>query len=60
MSGPLWDVKRSLRIDLLNLIDRIEMITVKYRSLDIDPNIASEINTLQIKVGEIIGKLFQE
>jgi hypothetical protein len=54
-----WDVKRSLRIDLLNLIDQIETISIKYRSLEIEQDIASEINALQIKMGEIIGKLFQ-
>lgn len=54
------DVKSSLRIDLLKVVDQIQQISVKYRTLGIDQKYAVEINDLHIKVGELIGKLWDE
>jgi hypothetical protein len=35
------------------------MLTIKYRNLGIDADVASDLNTLQIKVGELMGKLLK-
>lgn len=60
MSTHKPDVKSALRIDLLKIVDDIQQISIKYRSLGIDPKYAVEINNLHIKVGELIGKLWSE
>jgi hypothetical protein len=52
------DLKRSLRTELLELSDQIQNISIRYRERKIDASIASEINSLQISVGELIGKLW--
>lgn len=60
MSTHNPDLKSALRIDLLKVVDEIQSISVKYRTLGIDQKYATEINELHIKVSELIGKLWVE
>ena len=52
-----WELRRSLRIELLSISDQIENLSIKYRNSGIESSVASELNSLQIKVGELMGKL---
>jgi hypothetical protein len=60
MSETPREVKRSLRIDLLKISDLIQELSLKYRDRGLDQDYAIELNDLQIKAGEIIGKLWNQ
>lgn len=51
---------RDLRIRLLKISDEIQSLSVEYRTKGIRHDHAIELNLLQIKVGELIGKLWVE
>lgn len=58
MSESQSEVKRCLRIELLKISDLIQALSLKYRDRELDQVYTAELNNLQIKVGEIIGKLW--
>lgn len=60
MIEPKQEIKRSLRIELLRISDLIQELSLKYRERDLDYKHVVELNSLQIKVGELIGKLWEE
>lgn len=51
---------RDLRIKLLKISDEIQSLSIEFRTKDIRHDHAVELNLLQIKVGELIGKLWTE
>lgn len=55
-----WDIKRSLRIELLKIADAIQDLSIKYRGEGLDPQHAIDLNNLQIKVLELMGRLMSE
>lgn len=55
-----WETKRELRLELLKLSDQIQSLSIAFRDKGISVDHAVELNGLQIKVGELIGKLMLE
>jgi hypothetical protein len=52
-----WQIKRDLRIDLLFVANVIQNLTIKYRNAGLRDDFASDLNDLQIKVTELMGRL---
>lgn len=55
-----WEMKRALRIELLGISDQIQTLSVMFRNRGLSQEYAIELNGLQIKVGELIGKIMTE
>lgn len=51
---------RDLRIKLLKISDEIQSLSIEFRSKNISHDHAVELNLLQIKVSELIGKLWSD
>lgn len=51
---------RDLRIKLLKISDEIQSLSVEFRSKELRHEHAVELNLLQIKVSELIGKIRNE
>jgi hypothetical protein len=57
MTQTNWETKRDLRIELLKLSDQVQMLSIIFRDRGLSVEHASDLVGLQIKVGELIGKL---
>lgn len=57
MTDSDWEVKRSLRLELLRVSDSIEELSIRFRDKGLDSQHATDLNNLQIKVIELIGRL---
>lgn len=55
-----WEDKRELRIQLLKISDEMQSLSIKLRSQGLPQEYAVELNSLQIKVSELIGRLWVE
>ena len=60
MSNIAWEVKRDLRIELLQVSDRLEKMSVLCREKELPKEYSAELSSLQIKVTELIGRLWTE
>lgn len=54
MDDQSWKIKRDLRIELLKIVDQIELLSIVFRDRGVEPELASELNNLQIHVVEMI------
>jgi len=59
MTAEDWELRRSLRIELLRISDEIQDISLRVRSFGCDGETAVALNNLQIKIGELIGSLWK-
>lgn len=60
MANFEWENKRELRIRLLKISDEIQNLSIEFRSLGFPQEYAVQLNTLQIKISELIGQLWAE
>jgi hypothetical protein len=55
-----WEARRELRVKLLKISDEIQDLSVQCRSLGLDQDYSTSLNNLQIKITELIGRLWNE
>jgi len=55
-----WETKRDLRIELLKISDQIQTLSIIFRDKGLSGEHSSDLVGLQIKVGDLIGKLMME
>lgn len=60
MTDVRWDEKRDLRIKLLKIVDEVQQLSVDCRSIGLSQDYAIDLNSIQIKLGELIGRLWIE
>ena len=60
MTQTNWETKRDLRIELLKLSDQIQDLSIIFRDKGLSTEHSSDLVGLQIKVGNLIGKLMME
>lgn len=60
MANIGWENKRELRVKLLKISDEIQELSVQCRTMEMPHDYAIDINNLQIKISELIGRLWVE
>jgi len=60
MANIGWEEKREIRTRLLKISDEIQDLSIQCRSMDLPQDYAIDLNNLQIKISELIGRLWGE
>ena len=56
----LWLIQRALRGHLVQVSDAIERLQMTYRGLGLGSEVEQELNAIQIRITELIGRLWTQ